>query len=518
MSDAGIDAGIDLTVDGTAVTVPADVSLLDALRDHLGVRSVKDGCSPQGQCGCCTVLVDGAPRVACVTPVRRIRGRAVTTVDGLPDAAGWAEAMCATGGSQCGFCTPGIIVRLAALRARRPDASRADVEQALLAHLCRCTGWRTILDAWDAYGTTDGPRDLDAASRRATLEGGTHQRVDPGVALGRAGFADDTAPAESLVAVLDPAGSWTLGDGVAAARAAAGKVQGRRTTSDARPPVAVPPGDWDVVLQTSWVEPGYLETDASWAAAGSPPADPLANGGAFGGKVGTEVPEVAARLAGETSGPVRVLYSREDAVRRGPKRPPLAAGLRRDGTGIVRVVRTAGVADVIRSVLPRVAVEEVDVAGPPTSIAVRAAGWAEATVLARALDPEAPGAVVSPDGATATASVGPDGSISVEVDAGEPLDEVVLRSYCVGAAHQALSWVTSEALAVDGDGVVHDLTIRSFGIVRAVDTPTIDVLVRASDGPPVPVSDAVFAAVAGAVWAHQGRPPRWPTGVPLRTR
>ena len=61
----------------------AGVSLLDALREDLGARSVKDGCSPQGQCGCCTVLVDGAPRVACVTPVRRVAGRSVTTAAGL---------------------------------------------------------------------------------------------------------------------------------------------------------------------------------------------------------------------------------------------------------------------------------------------------------------------------------------------------------------------------------------------------------------------------------------------------
>ena len=512
------DLGIELVVDGTAVTVPPDVSLLDALRDHLGVRSVKDGCSPQGQCGCCTVLVDGAPRVACVTPVRRIRGRRVTTVDGLADADLWAEAMCATGGSQCGFCTPGIIVRLAGLRSRRPDADRAEVEQALLAHLCRCTGWRTILDAWDAYGADVTDRDLVAATERATLEGGTAQRVDPAVARGRAGFADDTAPPESLVAVLDPDGAWTLGGSVAAARAAAGKVQGRRTTTDAEPPLAVPDGDWDVVLQTSWVEPAYLETDASWAAPDSAPADPLANGGAFGGKLGSEVAEVAARLAAEHERAVRVLYSREDTVRRGPKRPPLAAGLRRDGTGVIRVARTPGVTDAIRSILPGVTVEEVDLAGPPTSLAVRAAGWAEATVLARAIDPEGAGPVVSPEGATARAAVGADGSISVVVDAGDPLDDVVLRSYCVGAAHQALSWVTSEAIAVDDDGEVHDLTIRSFGIVRAVDTPAIHVDVVRSDRSPVAVSDAVFAAVADAVWAHQGRPPRWPTGIPLRVR
>src|SRR5437762_14309612 len=111
---------VSLLVNGHRVDVDERGSLLDVLRGQLGLRSVKDGCSPQGQCGCCTVLVDGAPRVACVTPVRRVAGRAITTVDGLADSErrAWADAFCATGASQCGFCTPGIIMRLAALKAK----------------------------------------------------------------------------------------------------------------------------------------------------------------------------------------------------------------------------------------------------------------------------------------------------------------------------------------------------------------------------------------------------------------
>jgi xanthine dehydrogenase small subunit len=515
---------VSLVVDGTEVSVPPDTSLLAALREHLGVKSPKDGCSPQGQCGCCTVLVDGTPRVACVTPVRRIRGRSVVTAESLPDAGAWADAFCRTGASQCGFCTPGIVVRLSALRRRDPDADHAAVEQALLAHLCRCTGWRTILDAWDAYGDDDveaRDRDLAAASRRAELEGRAPQVVGPGVALGRASFADDTAPSEALVAVLDPQGRWTLGETTAAARGAANKVQGRRTTAGSEPPIPVPEGDWDLTLQTSWVEPGYLETDASWAEPGGEPADPLANGGAFGGKVTSPAPAAAGRLADERSRPVRALLSREDTVRLGPKRPPLAAGIRSDGTGIVRVARTAGIAAAVASALPEVTVEEVDVGGPPTSCALRGAGWAEAAVLAAVVagpdgEPGESFTVRHPGGGTATARVDADGSVHLRVDAGDPLDEVVLRSYCVGAAHQALSWVTSESLTVDGDGEVHDLTIRSFGILRAVDTPPVHVQVAASGATPVHVSDAVFAAVAAAVWHGQGLPPSWPTGVTVR--
>lgn len=530
---------IQMVVNGSQVEVPDSGSLLDALRDSLGNHEVKDGCSPQGQCGCCTVLVDGAPRVACVTPVRRVRNKTITTVDGLDDADEWAHSFCATGASQCGFCTPGIITRLSGLRARKPDADHDAVEQALLAHLCRCTGWRTILDAWDAYGIAASERDLDAAARRATLEGGAPQIVGPDVALGRADFVDDTAPTESLVAVLGPDGDWTLDQSVAAARLAAGKVQGRRTTAEAAPPIPVPEGDWDVVLQTSWVEPAYLEPDASWAAPGSDAADVLANGGAFGGKEASDVSRHATDFATESDAAVRVLYSREDVVRRGPKRPPIAAGLRLDGTGVVRVARTAGVAEAVAAVLPHVTIEEVDVAGPPTSTAIRAAGWAEAvamaTTIASAGSP--PGSWIGPitnlETLLATpaqessqdsgrggvwARVDPDsGAIEVRVDAGDPLDEVVLRSFCVGAAHQAASWVTSESLTVDEGGNVHDLTIRSFGILRAVDTPAITVTIEPSDGDPVAVSDAVFAAVAAAVWLHQDTPPVWPTGIPIRT-
>lgn len=504
-----------LVVDGRDVEVPDDVTLLEALREHLGVVEPKDGCSPQGQCGCCTVLVDGSPRVACVTPVRRVRGRSVVTLATLPDADTWAQAFADTGASQCGFCTPGIICRLAGLREKKPDAGYDDVEQALLAHLCRCTGWRTILDAWDAYGSSPAERDLEAAAARATLEGGAPQEVGPHVALGDAGFADDTAPREALVAVLDPDGEWTLDESVAAARRSAGKVQGRRTTAEAEPPIAVPDGEWDIVLQTSWVEPGYLETDASWGLPGGEPADPLVNGGAFGGKTSSPLPGEAARLSQERDTAVRAIWSREDVVRLGPKRPPIAAGVQRDGSGVVRVARTEGVVDAVRSVLPEASVEEVDVPGPPTSIDLRAAGWAEAVVLRAAIDGSV-GTVHQPDGGTATATIGDDGSIHVAVDAGDPLDEVVLRSYCIGAAHQALSWVTSESIVVDTDGVVHDLTIRSFGILRAVDTPPIEVTVEPSTSTAVPVGDAVFAAVAAAVWLHQGTPPFWPTGVGLR--
>ena len=200
-------AVLEFTVDGRPVQVPDDgASLMEVLRDRLGIRSVKDGCSPQGQCGCCTVWVDGKPRVSCVTPARRVAGRAVTTLAGLPadTRTAWGEAFCAAGASQCGFCTPGIIMRLAGLRTRSSMAEagssagagsspaalpdRSAVANALAAHLCRCTGWQTITEAWEGYGAAVPERDWAAAAQRAELEGGGVQSVGPDVALGRRGL------------------------------------------------------------------------------------------------------------------------------------------------------------------------------------------------------------------------------------------------------------------------------------------------------------------------------------------
>ena len=499
---------LQFNVDGNQVSVPDDgASLLEVLRDRLGVRSPKDGCSPQGQCGCCTVWVDGAPRVACVTPARRVAGRQITTVAGLEAEVRdrWADAFLATGASQCGFCTPGIIMRLA--------AERSSVGAALLAHLCRCTGWRTIFDAAElATSGADLPppnRNVQAAERRAELEGGVPQRVGSGVALGEGGFADDAAPLDALVAVPGADGGWVVRETLLEARAAAGKVQGRRTTLEPQWPIALPDGEWAASLQTTWTEPAYLETDASWCLPGGRPASPLANGGAFGGKTSSSVEAAARRLADEYGRAVRVLLSREDTVRLGPKRPPLAVGIRADGSGLVRAARTDDLRQTIAAIAPTVAVEEIDVPGPPTSVDIRGAGWLEVAVTMAAATNET--VIRAPSGGEASAEFDGDGTLTVTVSCGEPLDEVVLRSYCTGAAHMGLGLVRTEAIAVDDDGVTHDLTIRSFGILRAIDMPAVRIEIADGDGPPVNGSDAVMAAVALAAWRAEGLSPRWPT-------
>jgi xanthine dehydrogenase small subunit len=530
------------------VEIEPDESLLSVLRERLGILSVKDGCAPQGQCGCCTVLVDGDARVACVTPAGRVAGRAVTTIEGLdsPRRDALANAFVDTGGSQCGFCTPGIVMRAAALLDKGRTAP-AQLDRALAAHLCRCTGWRTVYEAIDLAAAGQAAlagRDFDAASRRAALEGGVVQRVGYDVPLGAGGFADDLAPRDALVAVPAPPNAvdvveaagmaWVVGESLHDARTRAGKMQGRHTTIDERPPLPIPPlPDAGVRLATSWVEPAYLEPDASWCEPGAEPATPLANGGAFGGKTTSVAPGAARELADRLGRTIRVVLSREDTVRLGPKRPPIAAtAWFDDGTVDLRGVVAGPAEPFAESIEWPYGIREVhswsraDLPGPPTSADFRAVGIAERVVLVEGALTEAgadrtaliegarAAAVVldtcapATSGALAGARVVVDdrsgalSRIEVRVAAGDPLDETVLRSYCIGAAHMALGWVLSEGLAVDpGTGDVHDLTIRSFGVIRAKDTPPIDVTVVDDDGPPLErASDAVFAAVAAATW------------------
>ena len=183
---------VEFSCNGQSVDVEVEPgeSLLSVLRERLGLVSVKDGCAPQGQCGCCTVLIDGAPRVACVTAATRVAGRAVTTVDGLDADVRdrLVDAFVATGASQCGFCTPGIIVRASAVLASGRGADRGAVDRALAAHLCRCTGWCTVHDAITAAAvgmpTTARTRNMDAAGKRAELEGGA---VRPDLTIFQAG-------------------------------------------------------------------------------------------------------------------------------------------------------------------------------------------------------------------------------------------------------------------------------------------------------------------------------------------
>ncbi len=153
-------ASTTFLLNGSEVRVGDHPHLLAALREELGVLSAKDGCSPSGQCGCCTVMIDGKAQVSCQTPLTRIAGRSVTTLEGLPEdeRTRYAEAFAACGALQCGFCTPGIVMRTKALLDRNgASLTREQASRHLGAHLCRCTGYVKILDAIEALARDDVP-------------------------------------------------------------------------------------------------------------------------------------------------------------------------------------------------------------------------------------------------------------------------------------------------------------------------------------------------------------------------
>ena len=184
-------AGVDFTCNGSAVTVRDDhPHLLAALREELDITSAKDGCSPSGHCGCCTVLIDGRAVVSCQQPLPKVAGKHVVTVEGLGDdeRQRYAEAFAACGGLQCGFCIPGIIVRAKAqIDKKGADLTRDDMARHLGAHLCRCTGYVKILDAIEAVAT--GKQVALTAPGGVGSRGIKYEAVD--LALGDRGYVDD---------------------------------------------------------------------------------------------------------------------------------------------------------------------------------------------------------------------------------------------------------------------------------------------------------------------------------------
>jgi carbon-monoxide dehydrogenase small subunit len=137
----------------TIAVRPHDV-LLDVLREELRLTGTKRGCD-MGTCGCCTVLIDGEARLSCLTLAATAVGREVTTVEGLTPASGMSplqRAFCEAGASQCGFCTPGFIVTSAALLARVPDPTEAEIREAISGNMCRCTGYVKIIEAIQKAG------------------------------------------------------------------------------------------------------------------------------------------------------------------------------------------------------------------------------------------------------------------------------------------------------------------------------------------------------------------------------
>ena len=132
---------ITFTLNGEPTTVPYEEGMhfLELLREECGVTSAKDGCAPQGTCGCCKIMVDGRPTLSCLRRPEQMEGREVVTLEGVPEAklAVLAEAFVQDGGVQCGFCTPGIVMRAASLMEGEPD--REKIAKATAASSTRCS-------------------------------------------------------------------------------------------------------------------------------------------------------------------------------------------------------------------------------------------------------------------------------------------------------------------------------------------------------------------------------------------
>ncbi len=227
------DTMVQFVANGVPVSVRSNhPHLLSALREELNITSPKDGCSPSGQCGCCTVFVNGKAVVSCQTSLEKVAGGEVTTLEGIDESERrkYSDAFAACGGLQCGFCIPGIVVRAKAqVDKKGAGLKREDMARHLGAHLCRCTGYVKVLDAIEmvALGQTPVlPKVGGIGSRSVKYE--AHE-----FALGDRGYVDDiridgmlhaslhfTAHARAKVLAIDSSKALAL-DGVSAVFTAA---------------------------------------------------------------------------------------------------------------------------------------------------------------------------------------------------------------------------------------------------------------------------------------------------------
>ncbi len=368
----------------TAVSTDPKTSVLDVLRESLGVLTMKAGCAPQGLCGCCTALIDGKPRLTCTLPIKSLAGKSVVTLEGVDPVVrdALAAAFEAEGGTQCGYCTPGIALSASALLAPGEDGLRptpADdaIHRALAPHLCRCTGYTGIVDSIKLAGAClRGESEIPPSIRPEARE----------QVLGERPFVDDLVRPDMVYAVLvwAPGAVGTVevadADGVlvltrevrhacepfaavyadtqAAAKARArGLVApftpGMPAEEDSRGPVVARPdrmGDGvqsTICVTVATSDPVYLEPEAVLAVplesgrirlytASQRPAAELAelrglgfdvesrvlpSGGSYGGKTSTIPAKAAVMIAMRTGRPVKLSLDLEEGMRLHPRRP-----------------------------------------------------------------------------------------------------------------------------------------------------------------------------------------------------
>ncbi len=187
-----------------SVDVAPGESLLEVLREHCGLRSMKDGCAPEGSCGACTVIVDGRAVVSCAQPAARAADRQVTTLEGLPPdvRALWADSFAVAGAAQCGYCSPGIVMKAHALLEREATPSREVVARALAGNLCRCTGYVKIIDAIEMVAAARRGEPAPQVERGGGVGSRTVRWDARELALGDRPFVNDMSAAGMLHGAL----------------------------------------------------------------------------------------------------------------------------------------------------------------------------------------------------------------------------------------------------------------------------------------------------------------------------
>lgn len=150
---------LTMTVNGreVALQIEADELLVDVLRDRLGLIGTKIGCN-EGECGACTIIVEGEPVLSCLVPALRAQGLSITTIEGLSHGEKLhplQQAFVEHGAVQCGYCIPGFILSAKALLDRNPHPTRDEIKEAIAGNLCRCTGYVKIIEAIEAVANAD---------------------------------------------------------------------------------------------------------------------------------------------------------------------------------------------------------------------------------------------------------------------------------------------------------------------------------------------------------------------------
>lgn len=187
----------------TVGDVPAGTSLLQVLREDLGgdrVISPKDGCSPQGQCGCCLILIDGQPKVSCALPIEKAEGKEILTLEGVSDEETqlYGEAFSRVGGLQCGFCIPGIVMRGKHILDNNPNPTDDEIRKKLDVHLCRCTGYQRIIEAIQLVAKVKRGEEVPPPDNSGRVGTSLDRYEGVELALGKRPYVDDMFPPNLL--------------------------------------------------------------------------------------------------------------------------------------------------------------------------------------------------------------------------------------------------------------------------------------------------------------------------------